>query len=133
VANVAGLSRAEAPGAYFDTSVNLWIMTVSYVNCGYGTGCGTAYATAPSPLGPWSAPSNAGWEVDPFARAVISANSCGGQPRTVNVVDGVAYQYIDLWSGTANEAGAPVLLTPLSVDSLTTTRPWHPFRELACR
>ena len=108
-------------------------MTLNYRNCGYGAGCGLAYATAPTLLGPWSSPVTAGVTQDVRSRSVISANSCGGQPRTVTVLDGIAYQVIDLWDGARNQTTAPTLLTPLVVDDMVTQRPWHPFHDIQCK
>ena len=133
VTTVAGFDQAEAPGAYFDPNISKWVMTLNYRNCGYGAGCGLAYATAPTMLGPWSAPFTAGMTTDTKSRAVLSANSCGGQPRTVTVLDGIAYQVIDLWDGARNQTSAPTLLTPLVVDDMVTQRPWHPFRDIQCK
>jgi hypothetical protein len=39
---------------------------------------------------------------------------CGGQARTVSVVNGIPYQGADMWQGTRNETNADVLLSPLS-------------------
>ena len=133
VNTVAGFDQAEAPGAYFDPTISKWVMTLNYRNCGYGAGCGLAYATAPTLLGPWSSPTTAGFLLDVRSRAVISANSCGGQPRTVTVLDGVAYQVIDLWDGARNQTNAPTLLSPLVVDDMVTQRPWHPFHDIQCK
>lgn len=133
VTTVAGFDQSEAPGAYFDPAIRKWVMTLNYRNCGYGAGCGLAYATAPTMLGPWSAPFTAGMTTDTKSRAVLSANSCGGQPRTVTVLDGVAYQVIDLWDGARNQTNAPTLLSPLVVDDMVTQRPWHPFHDVQCK
>lgn len=132
VVTVAGFDQSEAPGAYWDPTISRWVMTLNYRNCGYGAGCGLAYATAPSLLGPWSSPTTAGVTTDVHSRAVISANSCGGQPRTVTVLDGTPYQVIDLWDGAMNQTSAPVLITPLVANDLNTLRPWRPFHEIAC-
>ncbi|SCF06801.1 hypothetical protein GA0070564_10329 [Micromonospora mirobrigensis] len=139
VTNIAGYTASEGPGAYFDSTSGKWVMTLNYDNCGYGSGCGLAYATAPSPLGPWTAPRNWGIAVDSKARATISWNSCGGQPRTVSVVDGVPYQIIDLWVPDANDdsrnqTNAGLLITPLVFRDPPNTPgvPWQPFEELRC-
>lgn len=137
--DLAGFDRSEGPGAYFDASSGKWVMTVNYFNCGYGSGCGLAYATASSPIGPWTTPQNWGYSVDPKARATISFNSCGGQPRTVSTVDNVPYQIIDLWvPGTAgdsrNQTDAGIIITPLVFNNQTNTPgvPWHPFKDIDC-
>jgi hypothetical protein len=138
--NLAGFTRAEGPGVYYDVASSLWVMTLSYYNCGYGSGCGAAYATASSPMGPWTAPANWGFAVDAKARAVLSFNSCGGQPRTVSVVDGVPLQGIDLWvPGTAgdsrNQSAAGILFTPLAFHNPANTpgTGWQPFDNLECQ
>jgi hypothetical protein len=139
-ANLSGYGSAEGPGVYFDAVNSKWIMTLSYKNCGYGSGCGTAYAWAYSPSGPWYNPGNFGFAVDSKARSTLSWNSCGGQPRTVGVVDGVAYQVIDLWvpgawGDSTNQTGASLLLTPLVHNNQLNTPgvPWQPFASLACQ
>src|SRR5205823_2003791 len=67
-----GQSRTEAPSLF--KRGNTYYLTYSDPNCGYCSGTGTSYRTAPSPLGPWSAP------------AKISENSCGGQPSFVSAI-----------------------------------------------
>lgn len=137
--DIVGYDRVEGPGAYFDAPSGKWVATLNYDNCGYGSGCGLAYATAPSPIGPWTAPGNWGFAVDPKARAVLSFNSCGGQPRTVSTVDGVPYQIIDLWvpgaaGDSRNQTDAGIVITPLVFRNPANTPgvPWQPFDELKC-
>ncbi|SFL94538.1 hypothetical protein, partial [Geodermatophilus ruber] len=89
--NLAGLTAVESPGAYQDAATGTWILTYSDPNCGYCSGTGTGYATAPSLLGPWTAPGGDSRRLSP--------TSCGGQPRTISVVDGYPFQGIDLWTG----------------------------------
>jgi len=113
-ANVAGLSHVEATGTYRDAS-GTWVMTYGDPNCGYCTGGGTGYATAPALLGPWTAPVNLAAAGAPVSgRRAISATTCGGQADTITVMDGQAWQKIDLWRGTANEAGAGLHFEPLT-------------------
>jgi hypothetical protein len=116
-------------------------MTLSYKNCGYGSGCGTAYAWAYTPMGPWYNPGNYGFAVDSKARSTLSWNSCGGQPRTVFVdaLDGQAYQLIDLWvpgaaGDSRNQTDAPVHLEPLVHRNQVNTpgQPWQPFDPWSC-
>lgn len=137
--DIAGFDTVEGPGAYFDATSGKWVMTVNYKNCGYGSGCGLAYATAPSPVGPWTTPANWGFSVDSKARATISWNSCGGQPRTVSVVNGVPYEIIDLWvpgdaGDSRNQTDAGLLITPLSFRNPANTPgvPWQPFENIDC-
>ncbi|MFD9124364.1 hypothetical protein [Kitasatospora sp. NPDC059571] len=113
--NLAGLATIEAPGMWQDAASGTWVMTYSDPSCGYCAGTPTGYATAASPYGPWTAPANAA-AAGPvvYGRRDISPSSCGGQPRTVTVLDGQPYQLIDLWKGTPNETGASVRLEPLT-------------------
>jgi hypothetical protein len=109
---LAGLTDVEGVGAWQDPASGTWVMTYSE-KCGYCTGTPTGYATAPSLTGPWSAPGNLGWSAPAGGRRDVSLG-CGGQARTVSVVDGVPYQGTDLWMGTRNETSADTLLSPLS-------------------
>ncbi|WP_433893630.1 family 43 glycosylhydrolase [Streptomyces sp. CA-111067] len=99
-----GQSQTEAPSLFERGGV--YYLTYSDPNCGYCAGTGTSYRTAPSPLGPWSAP------------VKISADSCGGQPSFVSEIpttSGTAYLYAsDLWNnGQRNEALANYYWAPL--------------------
>lgn len=113
--NLAGLTRTEAPGAYRDPATGTWIMTYTDPNCGYCAGAPTSYATAPALDAAWTAPKNTdpALGATPLGRRGISATSCGGQSRTVVTLRGQAYQFIDLWLGTRNEARAGIRLEPL--------------------
>jgi len=117
--NVAGLTGVESPGAWQDPTTGTWVMTYSDPACGYCAGTGTSYATAPTVYGPWTAPANAGWSAPATGRRDISATSCGGQPRTVSLVDGVPWQGIDLWRGTADETLAGLHFEPLTYGPAT--------------
>ncbi|MFD0328056.1 hypothetical protein ACFQZC_07030 [Streptacidiphilus monticola] len=128
---LAGLTRVEGPGLYPDPATGTWILTYSDPACGYCSGTGTGYATAPGPLGPWTAPVNlAAAAPPPGGRRDLSATSCGGQPRTVSFVDGQAWQGIDLWTGNRNEAAAGWRMEPLVYVPTRGTagdgRPWRP-------
>jgi hypothetical protein len=113
--SLAGLTAIEGPGMWQDTATGTWAMTYSDPNCGYCTGVPAGYATAPSPYGPWTAPGNAAAAGNVlYGRRDFSPSSCGGQPRTVSVLDGVPWQVIDLWKGTPNETTAGVHLEPLT-------------------
>jgi hypothetical protein len=135
--NVAGLTAVEAMGMWRDPSTSTWVMTYSDIRCGYCAGTGTGYATAPSPLGPWTAPGNLGVGAPVNARRLISANSCGGQPDTVSVIDGQPWQKINLWTGQMNETAAglhfePLTYTPTS-GSAGDGQLWHPpFADWTC-
>lgn len=128
-ANLAGLRSVESPGAYFDTASGEWVMTYSDPDCGYCQGTGTGYALAAGVGGPWTAPPNTGVAAPAGGRRDLSATSCGGQPRTITVLDGIAYQDIDIWTGSLNEAGARLAYVPLvrtSEDGPAGTV-WQPF------
>lgn len=134
--SIASVSHVESPGGWFDAGSGRYVLTYSDVNCGYCTGTGTGYATATSLYGLWSAPNNLGFGQPVNGRRVFSANSCGGQPRTVSVVDGQAYQGIDLWTGDRNEAAAGNLFVPLNFGAQTGTAGdggiWRPPLSIAC-
>lgn len=114
VRRVAGLTKVESPGGYWDPATQQYVLTYSDPGCGYCAGTGISYATAPSLYAGWQAPGNVGWGAPVNGRRMFDANSCGGQPRTVTVLDGQAWQIIDLWRGTANETTAPTHLVPLT-------------------
>ena len=102
-----GQSGTEAPAMFKRDGV--YYLTYSDPACGYCSGTGTAYRTAPSPLGPWSAPT------------VLTTASCGGQPSFVSAIPtttGTAYLYgSDLWDGQNNEGLANYYWAPLSFGS----------------
>ncbi|MFI8521014.1 hypothetical protein ACIGEZ_24820 [Streptomyces sp. NPDC085481] len=114
VRKVAGLRNVEGPGGYWDPRTGQYILTYADPACGYCTGTPIGYATAPSLYAGWSAPDNIGWSAPANGRRIFNGNSCGGQPRTVAVLDGQPWQIIDLWLGTRNEAAAATHLVPLS-------------------
>ena len=118
---LGGLTSVEGVGAWQDPTTGTWIMTYSDQACGYCAGTGTGYATAPSLMGPWTAPGNVGWSAPANGRRLIHGTSCGGQPRTVSVVDGIPYQGIDLWTGQRNETTAGLVLAPLAYTPTTGT------------
>lgn len=129
--NLGALTNVEAPGAYRDANTGTWIMTYSDPNCGYCAGDGTGYATATSLSGPWTAPSNPGVAAPATGRRDLSATSCGGQPRTVSLVDGVPWQVIDLWTGALNETTAGLHFEQLTYTGQTTPT-WLPFTPWPC-
>lgn len=117
------ITGIEAPGA-FKAADGTWVVTFSDPACGYCAGTATGYAVASTPTGPWTWPTNATSSGgDPNARRKISADSCGGQPRTVVTIDGQVYQYIDLWLGTRNETSAGIHLAPLETNPPYTQAP----------
>lgn len=114
---LAGLADVEGVGAWQDQATGTWVMTYAE-KCGYCTGTPTGYATAPSLMGPWTAPANLGWSSPPGGRRDFSLG-CGGQARTVGVVDNQPYQVSDLWEGTRNETTAGVMLSQLLYGPVT--------------
>jgi hypothetical protein len=114
VASVAGLTDVEGPGGWWDSATGQYVLTYSDQGCGYCAGTPIGYATAPSLYSGWSAPGNVGWGAPAYGRRIFNGNSCGGQPRTVTVLDGQPWQVIDLWIGQRNEASAATHLVPLT-------------------
>lgn len=115
---LAGAAGIEGEGA-FEAADGTWVMTYAEA-CGYCTGTPTGYMTAPSIMGPWTAPVNAGWSAPPGGRRDFQPNSCGGQARTVSVVDGQPYEVVDLWVAQRNETAAGLLLAPLTYNPTAT-------------
>ncbi|MFE0463682.1 hypothetical protein ACFW1A_30965 [Kitasatospora sp. NPDC058965] len=113
VTGLAGLSSVESTGTYRDPATGTWVMTYADKNCGFCSGTGTGYATAPSMLGPWTAPANLGVGQPANGRRLITATSCGGKPDTVSVIDGQAWQKINLWTGSTAPAGSNLHFEPL--------------------
>lgn len=132
--NLAGAVKSEAPGAYRDPS-GTWIMTWNELNCGYCAGAPTSYATSTSIDGAFASPPNVNtaWGATPLGRRGISATSCGGQARTVAVLGGQPYQWIDLWRAGGNQAAAKVHLEPLNYrPGGVIGDPWAPFTPFTC-
>jgi hypothetical protein len=102
--------RTEAPGMMKRNGK--YYVLYSDPNCGYCSGTGTSYRTAPSPLGPWSP--------DIESPGInISSDSCGGQPSfvsTIKLKSDVMFLYgSDLWNnGAKNEALANFYWAPLT-------------------
>lgn len=132
---LAGLAGVEGVGAWQDQATGNWIMTYAE-KCGYCTGTATGYATASSLLGPWTAPANVGWSAPAGGRRDVSLG-CGGQARTVSVVDGVPYQITDTWMGQRNETQADTILSPLTYAPVSGSpgdgHAWVPPVSYACR
>jgi hypothetical protein len=126
----------EGPGGWWDDATQQYVLTYSDQGCGYCAGTPIGYATAPSLYSGWTAPGNVGWGAPAWGRRIFSPNSCGGQPRTVTVLDGQPWQIVDLWIGQRNETQADTLLTPLTYTPTTGTpgdgRPWIPPVSLSC-
>ncbi|MDB5110609.1 MAG: hypothetical protein JWR67_1723 [Mucilaginibacter sp.] len=104
----------EAPGLF--KRKGRYYVTYSDPNCGYCSGTGTSYRTAPNPLGPWS---------DGIS---ISRNSCGGQPSFVSTIkinsDEIFLYGSDLWNNAAkNEALANYYWVPLEFDTDGSIKP----------
>ncbi|MGO4630514.1 hypothetical protein AB4225_06155 [Streptomyces sp. 2RAF24] len=115
VRKVAGMGGPiEGPGGYWDPEQQQYVLTYSDQGCGYCAGTPIGYATSPSLYSGWTAPGNVGWGAPEWGRRIFGPNSCGGQPRTVTVLDGQPWQIIDLWLGTRNETNADTHLVPLN-------------------
>lgn len=135
VREVAGLTHVEGPGGWWDPEQQRYVLTYSEPGCGYCAGTGIGYATAPSLYAGWAAPTNPGFGQPANGRRMFNANSCGGQPRTVTVLDGQPWQIIDLWLGTRNEAAADTHLVPLDYEQRSTGQigdVWVPPLSLNC-
>jgi len=134
VANMDG--PIEGPGGWWDDTTQQYVLTYSDQGCGYCSGTPIGYATTPDLYAGWTAPGNVGWGAPAWARRDFDPSSCGGQPRTVTVIDGQAWQIIDLWHGTRNEATAATHLVPLHYTPTTGTpgdgTVWRPPLALAC-
>lgn len=132
---LAGAVESEGPGAYRDARTGRYILTFNELNCGYCAGSPTSYATSSNLEGPYTnqANPNPAWGARPLGRRGISATSCGGQARTVTVLDGQPYQHIDLWLGTRNETGAGIHYAPLTYrGEAPYGRPHQPFAPWSC-
>jgi hypothetical protein len=97
--------ETEAPGMFKRNGI--YYVVYSDPNCGYCSGTGASYRTAPSPMGPWSEGKK------------ISDNSCGGQPSFVSTIklgSGTVFLFgSDLWNNAAkNEALANYYWAPLT-------------------
>lgn len=123
VRSIAYLTNVESPGVWKDPTTGMWVMSFSDPQCGYCSGTGTGYIVAQAgltdtspatgPLGVWLGPTNVGYGQPINGRRLVSGSSCGGQPRTVFVIDGQPWQWIDTWNGQLNETSAGVRLEPL--------------------
>lgn len=138
VTRVAGMDGpVEGPGGWWDPATSTYVLTYSDQGCGYCVGTPAGYAVSASLYSGWTAPGNVGWGAPDWGRRIFSPNSCGGQPRTVTVLDGQPWQVIDLWLGTRNETHADTLITPLTYTPTTGTPgdglPWIPPVSLSCR
>lgn len=137
VRKVAGMTGPiEGPGGWWDEATQQYVLTYSDQGCGYCAGTPIGYATSPSLYMGWTAPGNVGWGAPAWARRDFDSSSCGGQPRTVTVLDGQAWQIIDLWLGIRNETDAPTHLVPLTYTPTAGTpgdgQVWRPPLRLEC-
>jgi hypothetical protein len=127
----------EGPGGWWDAATSTYVLTFSDQGCGYCSGTPTGYALSPTLYSGWSTQGNVGWGAPDWGRRIFSPNSCGGQPRTVAVLEGRPWQIVDIWLGTRNEMNAGTLLSPLSY-APTTGAPgdggvWVPPVSYSCR
>lgn len=119
------VTDTEGPGGWWDDASGRYVVTYSAPDCGYCTGTGTGYATSPSLTSGWQVPTNVGFNPPSSGRRVVSAGTCGGQPRTVTLLDGQPYQVIDLWVSTAtgaanrNQTAAATYVAPLTYTPTT--------------
>ena len=107
-----GRTLVEAPGMFKRGS--LWYLTYSDPACAYCI-TGASYATAPSPLGPWT------------VRTQLRAGSCGGQTADVDVLrgpSGATYYVwqVDRWAqgstgGLPNQYQSNNYLAPLTFNT----------------
>lgn len=100
--------ETEAPSLF--KRKGIYYLVYSDPNCGYCSGTGASYRTAPSPMGPWS------------EGIRISDNSCGGQPSFVSSIklkSGEIFLFgSDLWNnGAKNESLANYYWSPLTFDA----------------
>jgi hypothetical protein len=141
VAAVPGVSGIEGPGGWYDTASGRYVLTFSDPYCGYCAGTQAGYADSPGLYRGWSAQGNVGWSAPANGRRAFSANTCGGQARTVSVLDGRPYQVIDLWVGNngapqRNQTAADTHVVPLEYEP-TTGVPgdgavWRPAVSMTC-
>lgn len=115
-------SKTEAPALF--RRKGIYYITYSDPNCGYCSGTGTSYRTAPSPLGPWSKGTK------------ISENSCGGQPSFVSTIklgaDSLFLYGSDLWNNAArNEALANYYWAPLAFNEDGSIKPMECLKAYA--
>ncbi|MFF3848033.1 hypothetical protein [Streptomyces sp. NPDC002328] len=141
VAQVAGLTKVEGPGGWWDETTQQYILTYSDPGCGYCSGVPIGYATSPTLYAGWTAPGNVGWSPPANGRRAFHPNSCGGQPRTVALLDGQPWQIIDLWVGSngapqRNQTNAATHLVPLHYTPTPGTpgdgQVWRPPLTLEC-
>lgn len=78
-----GLQHNEGPALFKRGST--WYLTYSDPACAY-CATGTGYATAPTPLGPWTG-----------TRGQLRPGSCGGQPSNVDVLQRPAGGAVYVW------------------------------------
>lgn len=138
VRKVAGMSGpVEGPGGWWDETAQQYVITHSDQGCGYCAGTPTGYAVSADLYSGWATQGNTGWGAPAWGRRIFSPNSCGGQPRTVTVLDGQPYQIVDLWLGLRNETAADTLLSPLAYTPATQTpgdgQVWVPPVSYPCR
>ena len=103
---IGALTSVESPSV-FRAGPYLYL-TYSSPNCAFCSSDGTGWArSANGMLGTWT------------PGGLLSSQSCTGQPRTLNFLDGVPYEWIDQWtpSGAPNQAIANIHLEGVHLDS----------------
>lgn len=98
--HVAGVTNVESPGLVKVDS--RYVLTYSLPNCGFCV-AGTGWATSSTPMGSYT-----------VRQPASSQSTCGGQPRTAFYLGDHAYQWIDQWSDSWNQAKAAVVLSRIS-------------------
>ena len=141
VAAVPGVSGIEGPGGWYDPASGRYVLTFSDPYCGYCAGTQAGYADSPGLYSGWGSQGNVGWSATANGRRAFSANTCGGQARTVTVLDGQPYQVIDLWVGNngapqRNQTAADTHVVPLEYEPRSGVpgdgAVWRPAVSMTC-
>jgi len=119
--SVVNAASAEAPSLFKGPDGTFFVM-YNDPGCAWCGGTGTAYATAPSPMGPW------------VLRGSISARSCNGQAASqVAALPGVTLFVSDQWTNLveprpADWNGMTDLLAVGDYNQTEATQHWEPLR-----
>lgn len=118
--SVVNAPSAEAPSLF--KTAGTWFVLYNDPGCAWCGGTGTAYATAPTPMGPW------------VRRGSLTARSCGGQAASQVAVLPHAHLFIsDQWTNLveprpANWDGMTDLTTIGDYNQTEATQHWEPLR-----
>jgi len=119
--SIVNAASAEAPSLFKGPDGTYFVM-YNDPGCAWCGGTGTAYATAPSPMGPW------------VLRGSISARSCNGQAASqVAILPGVTLFISDQWTNLveprpADWDGMTDLLAEGNYNQTEATQHWEPLR-----